>query len=60
MREMGYAVEKLAFYEISTNKMINVELPGEIDKQELLTLIQPQTILREGFYPYQTRVSSQI
>ena len=27
--EMGYQVEKLAFYEISTNKMIPVELPNE-------------------------------
>ena len=25
---MGYEVEQLAFYEISTNKMIPVELPG--------------------------------
>lgn len=40
MREMGYAVEKLAFYEISTNKMIGVELPGETGKQELLGFIK--------------------
>jgi len=40
MREMGYAVEKLAFYEISTNKMIDVELPGERGKQELLGFIK--------------------
>lgn len=37
--EMGYKVDKLAFYEISTNKMIKVELPGEIDKQELIKFI---------------------
>ena len=29
MVEMGYEVESLAFYEISTNKMIPVELPSE-------------------------------
>ncbi|WP_173465497.1 type V CRISPR-associated protein Cas4 [Fibrobacter sp.] len=29
LKEMGYQVEKLAFYEISTNKMIPVELPNE-------------------------------
>ena len=40
MREMGYEVEKLAFYEISTNKMIDVELPGELGKQELLGFIE--------------------
>lgn len=28
LKEMGYEVEQLAFYEISTNKMIPVELPG--------------------------------
>ena len=28
MREMGYEIEKLAFYEISTNKMIPVDMPG--------------------------------
>lgn len=38
MIEMGYEVEKLAFYEISTNKLINVELPGEEGKKELLSL----------------------
>ena len=40
MREMGYEVEKLAFYEISTNKMIDIELPGEPGKQELLGFIE--------------------
>ena len=30
MIEMGYEVEKLAFYEISTNKLINVELHGKL------------------------------
>lgn len=40
MKEMGYKVDRLAFYEISTNKMINVELPGETGKQELLHFIE--------------------
>lgn len=31
LQEMGYEVEHLAFYEISTNKMIPVALPNEID-----------------------------
>lgn len=29
MREMGYNLESLAFYEISTNKMIPVDLPSD-------------------------------
>ena len=33
--EMGYEVEKLAFYEISTNKMIYIDIPGEDEKLEL-------------------------
>ena len=39
MKEMGYEVERLAFYEISTNKMMDVELPGESGRQELLGFI---------------------
>lgn len=39
MMEMGYDIEHLAFYEISTNKMIPVEMPGDQGRQELLTLI---------------------
>lgn len=31
MREMGYEVDSLAFYEISTNKMIPVAMPTEQD-----------------------------
>lgn len=34
LKEMGYDVEELAFYEISTNKMIPVKMP---DEQELQT-----------------------
>ena len=40
MKEMGYEVDKLAFYEISTHKMIDVELPGDLDKLELIQAIQ--------------------
>ena len=29
MKEMGYDIDSLAFYEISTNKMIPIELPSE-------------------------------
>jgi CRISPR-associated exonuclease Cas4 len=39
MTEMGYAVEKLAFYAISTNKMFPVELPTNEDKKELQDFI---------------------
>ncbi len=38
--EMGYKVENLAFYEISTNKMIPVELPDRKGFEELRTLIK--------------------
>ena len=40
MKEMGFEVDKLAFYEISTNKMIDVEMPGESGKQELVGFIE--------------------
>ncbi|MDO4526412.1 MAG: type V CRISPR-associated protein Cas4 [Bacteroidales bacterium] len=40
MKEMGYEVERLAFYEISTNKMIDIELPDETGKQELINFIK--------------------
>ncbi len=39
MIEMGYKVEKLAFYEIATNKMIPLNLPSEIEKKELISFI---------------------
>lgn len=29
MKEMGYEIESLAFYEVSTNKMIPIELPSD-------------------------------
>lgn len=34
MKEMGYDVEALAFYEISTNKMIPIPLPTQEDQME--------------------------
>ncbi len=40
LREMGYEVERLAFYEISTNKMMLVQLPGEEGKAELISFIE--------------------
>lgn len=38
--EMGYEVDEIAFYEISTNKTINIPLPTQIDKQELINFIK--------------------
>lgn len=40
MIEMGYEVEHLAFYEISTNKTTPVDLPGEEGKIELMSFIE--------------------
>lgn len=39
MIEMGYEIDKIAFYEISTNKMIPLDLPTDNEKQELQELI---------------------
>lgn len=39
MTEMGYEVENIAFYEISTHKTINIPLPGEQEKAELVQFI---------------------
>lgn len=39
MIEMGYDVQELAFYEISTNKMIPVNLPDELELVELKSFI---------------------
>lgn len=38
--EMGYKVNKVAFYEISTNKMMVQETPTQKEKEELLLFIQ--------------------
>jgi len=40
MIEMGYEVEKLAFYAISTNTTFPVDIPKEAQKQELKNFIQ--------------------
>lgn len=40
LKEMGFEVEQLAFYEISTNKMIPVDIPTDVDKQELIEFIE--------------------
>jgi CRISPR-associated protein Cas4 len=40
MIEMGYEVEHLAFYEISTNKTTPIDLPGEKGKIELISFIE--------------------
>ncbi len=39
MIEMGYHIKRLAFYEISVNKMHYIPLPNIHDKQELIDLI---------------------
>lgn len=39
MTEMGYKIESIAFYEISTNKMIPVAIPSDSDKQKLQNFI---------------------
>ncbi len=39
MEEMGYEVDSLAFYEITTNKMTYIELPGEAGRTELIDFI---------------------
>lgn len=39
MIEMGYRIDKIAFYEISTNKMMYQPLPTIKDKEELRTFI---------------------
>lgn len=39
MLEMGYEIEKIAFYEISTNKTFPIGLPGETGKSELCDFI---------------------
>jgi len=38
--EMGYEVERISFYEISTNRMIPVDIPNNHNKSELCDLIR--------------------
>lgn len=40
MKEMGYDIYQLAFYELSTNKMTYIPLPDEDDKRELIEFIE--------------------
>ena len=40
MKEMGYEIDRLSFYEISTNKMIPMEIPGEEQKEELKNFVR--------------------
>ncbi len=40
MQEMGYEVEKLAFYEISTNKTTLIDLPTKEERAELEEFIE--------------------
>jgi CRISPR-associated protein Cas4 len=39
MTEMGYEIEKLAFYAISINKTFPVDIPTEVNKKELQAFI---------------------
>jgi CRISPR-associated protein Cas4 len=39
MKEMGYEIESLSFYAISTNKSFPVEIPTEEDRQQFLKFI---------------------
>ena len=38
--EMGYEVERISFYEISSNRMIPVDIPNNVNKRELYDLIR--------------------
>lgn len=40
MIEMGYEINNISFYEISTNKTIPVNLPTNKDRKELITFIK--------------------
>ena len=39
MIEMGYEIESIAFYEISTNKMMPINIPSDAEKKELESFI---------------------
>ena len=39
MKEMGYDIESLAFYEISTNKMIPIEIPSDSQIEEFKSFL---------------------
>ena len=40
MSEMGYKVVKIQFYEISTNKVVPIDIPGENEHAELRAFIE--------------------
>ncbi len=40
MKEMGYEIDKLAFYAISTNKTFPIDIPTEANKDELQNFIK--------------------
>lgn len=40
MKEMGYEIEKMAFYAISTNKTYSIDLPTDNNKRELQAFIR--------------------
>ena len=40
MREMGYEVESIAFYEISTNKMIPINMPTKEEEKQFEEFIK--------------------
>lgn len=50
MKEMGYDIYQLAFYELSTNKMTYIPLPDEDDKRELIEFIEIGTLFIETKY----------
>lgn len=47
MKEMGYDIYQLAFYELSTNKMTYIPLQDEDDKRELIEFIEIETLFIE-------------
>lgn len=40
MKEMGYAVDKLSFYEISTKTTIPIQIPGQPEWEELHSFVE--------------------
>ena len=50
LKDMGYPIDSIALYEISTNKMIPVELPNEESKSELILFIENNTRMPKVLY----------
>jgi len=40
LKEMGYDVRQISFYEISTKKIFHVNLPGDVEFSELMLVIE--------------------